>query len=272
MTDSLGTFAKAKSFARKALKWYLWAMAVSIVLGLIGMALPDVKKDKASSGSSESAPLEQPTEPNANPTKLMPDFTGLVYSQALAEIDKLGLPYPDYIDLLESRGIWDDDNWVVRDQLPPSGAVVKEEDRICLGVVKVDENWRDNLNQWSCWYDVTTSERDALDIEFPTSENIEATVLNQSAFPVNLQVVLGIEIDSPAFTGIELMLRFCTSEKVPPGNSVVPMRLTPGDLLEQYDSEQWLLYGTGKFRFEVKDFQKNAGSSCDERFAPFSEN
>ena len=262
---------------RRILKWYFWSMAGLVVVGGLLGALGFGKEDSEESVSvktPDNAAVSSPdqdrdAESDQTPSLSMPNATGMVLSAAREVFDDKNLPYQDEIDLLESRSVWDADNWVVRDQLPEPGTLISEADRICLGIVKLDEDWRENLNPLSCWDEATEEEAAGLSLDFVSESEIKAIVYNQSSFPVHLRVNVGIEIDSPSFQGIELDLTYCSESKAQPGRSSVSMRIAPQDLMGQYDSEAFLLELNPRFKFSVLALEKNSGGRCDNDFPPF---
>jgi len=78
-------------------------------------------------------------ETSKTPT-FMPSITGKSYSKADELLDEIcDENQCEYYDLYLDRSVWNNSNWRVVDQAPPSGTPVDDIYLVCIGIVKNDE-------------------------------------------------------------------------------------------------------------------------------------
>ena len=195
--------------------------------------------DDSSGGSGRSA--------------VMPDLTGMPYSDATDQIDDLSGSYRvDYFDLLRSRSIWSEKNWTVMRQSPTAGRKISDGDRICLGVVKNDETWQ-SLDDMPCYESAASDDAAEATLEYINPQEVHLTVRNGGTENVYYRVIVHYELDegNPTWSsayGYDLYIEYCSDYPIEPG----PSRLVILEMNNRYnlDESRFLEY-RGKFRYGI---------------------
>ena len=217
------------------------SLLVLVVMGLVATLL---------SACSAAGPDTVAVRP------VMPDVTGILYSEARDLIDDLPGSYSvDDIDLLESRSIWTQDNWTVMRQSPRAGQPLLDGNKICLGVVKNDETWQ-TLKKMPCYERVYP---DKSTLKFVDRQEVQLTVSNAGPGNAYYRAIVHYEIDEGNLTwpyiDRDLYVEYCSDYPVAPG----PARMVVLEMNNRYntDESKWLQYG-GKFRYSLDKAYKSS--------------
>jgi beta-lactam-binding protein with PASTA domain len=179
----------------------------------------------------------------------MPNIVGLSYAVAYEEISSAGR-HLDYIDVLEKRSVWDNENWVVVQQIPEPGTKVSQVEKICAGVTKIAEKWR-TPQHFGCWSEVYSDvkpvsiSRDvmSLDIDFSNSHD------NGHQYRATVE----INTDD----GETLKVMYCTEEATAPGGKVGRMRLSG-----KYFVDDAVIFNNyvGRFAYSISKLESQLGN------------
>ena len=209
--------------------------------------------------SDSDGPSSAAGPDTATASPVMPDVTGLLYSEARDLIDDLPGSYSvDDIDLLKSRSIWAQDNWTVMDQSPRAGRPLMDGSKICLGVVKNDETWQ-TLKEMPCY------ERLYLDqstLKFVNHQEVQLTVSNAGPGNAFYRAIVHYELDEGdplwPYWDKDLYVEYCSDYPIAPG----PARMVVLEMNNRYntDESKWLQY-RGKFRYSLDKAYKSP-SKC----------
>lgn len=197
---------------------------------------------------------------------LMPNIVGMTYGDFVENNSKLIETYfPDTIDLIASRSIWDQYNWKVVSQIPPAGTRLKPEDRLCLGVVKLDEvnSTRQRLR---CWQEITGFEDiQGFDYDLQSKDLMSLSLRSSDLTGYFLKARVWIEMKD----WNSVMLTYCSYEPVGLGeSSTINLKLNTGasgsifgDGGESFDVglfNDWY----GEYTYRIETIEKSFGSGC----------
>jgi hypothetical protein len=173
--------------------------------------------------------------------------------------------YADTVDLIESRSIWDNYNWVVVAQIPPAGSKLIPDDRICLGVVKVEESNLDH-KRLHCWQEITDFESTAgYSYDMVLKDLLKVTLPKPELKGFFLKATVLIEMKDWS----TVSLTYCSYEAVGTNGSITTnLELDPGasgtafgDGGESFNTglfKDW----TGSYTYQIRQMWKSFGSGC----------
>ena len=197
----------------------------------------------------KATPTNSTQTPKPPEILTMPNIVGLSYAVAYEEISSAGR-HLDYIDVLEKRSVWDNENWVVVQQIPEPGTKVSQVEKICAGVTKIAEKWR-TPQHFGCWSEVYSDvkpvsiSRDVmyLDIDFSNSHD------NGHQYRAT------VEIDTD--DGETLKVMYCTEEATAPSGKVGRMRLSG-----KYFVDDAVIFNNyvGRFAYSISKFESQLGN------------
>jgi len=207
------------------------------------------------------------TEANKKSQELiMPDAVGMNYGDFVDSNAKFIEKYfPDTIDLIESRSVWNNYNWVIVAQTPPAGSKIGRDERLCFGVVKTDEI---NLSHQilRCWQEIVGfAEFSGFDYNLLSKDLISISINDADLIGYFLKAKVWIEMKD----WNSVMLTYCSYEPVGvKGNSSINLKLDAGasgtvfgNGGESFDAglfNDW----NGEYTYEVKKIEKSYGSGC----------
>ncbi len=237
-------------------------LSVAIVCLLGSVAFAGVNFPKSFSAVSDTSITTKQSETTAPATStssstqapkppevfLMPNIVGLTYSEAYENISSAGR-YLDYIDVLENRSVWDNENWVVVRQIPTPGTKVSKEEKICAGVTKISEKWR-TPQHFGCWSEVygdVTPRSISGDVMYLTVD-----FSNPSKNWHQYRATVDIDTDD----GQSLKVMYCTENATAPGGKTGKMRLSG-----KYFVNDAVLYNdyVGSFTYSISKFESQLG-------------
>jgi hypothetical protein len=175
----------------------------------------------------------------------MPKIVGLTFDVASSRIEKLG-GFLDYIDVLESRSVWDDSNWKVVSQIPKAGTVVFSTDKICAGVTQLSESWR-TPKHFGCWESLNQNVK-PLSLS-SDSLYMKIRFFNDRSIAVQYRATVEIETDD----GDNLKVMFCTEKAIAGRTSATRMRLS-GKYFAN-DAAAFFNY-SGKISWSISKFER----------------
>jgi hypothetical protein len=190
----------------------------------------------------------------------MPKAIGMNYGEFVEKENKFVEKfYPDTIDLIDSRSIWDDYNWVIVAQIPPAGSKVLPDDRICLGVVKVEESNLDH-KRLHCWQEIR---------EFENTAGYSFDMLDNGLLQVKLPqpelkgFFLKAEVLIEMKDWSTVTITYCSYEAVGTnGTATINLKLDPGPGgIESFDVELFNDW-TGAYTYRIKQMWKSFGAGC----------
>ena len=190
----------------------------------------------------------------------MPKAIGMNYGEFVEKENKfIEKFFPDTIDLIDSRSIWDDYNWVVVAQIPPAGSTVFPDERICLGVVKVEESNLDH-KRLRCWQEVT---------EFENTTGYSFDMIDKGLLKVKLPQpeLKGFFLKTEVLIEMEdwstVTITFCSYEAVGTnGTTTINLKLDPGPGgIESFDVELFNDW-TGAYTYRIQQMWKSFGAGC----------
>lgn len=196
----------------------------------------------------------------------MPSVVGMNYGEFVDNNSEFNQKYfPDTIDLIESRSVWDNYNWTVVSQIPAAGSKVSLEDRPCLGIVKTDELElpRQKLR---CWREVNGFE-DFSGFDFKMlSKDLISIILTDSALE-GYFLKAKVRIDMEDWNSV--WLTYCSYEpKGVNGSSSTNLKLDAGasgtafgDGGVSFDAGLFLEWN-GAYTYKVEKVEKSYGSGC----------
>lgn len=197
--------------------------------------------------STSTSISTQATEPPKIFT--MPNIVGLTYSEASEKISSAGR-YLDYIDVLENRSVWDNENWVVVRQIPSPGTKISNDEKICAGVTKISEKWR-TPKHFGCWnevYDAVTPKSISGDVMYM---NVDFSNLSSNL----RQYRATVDIDTD--DGLSLKVMYCTEKAAIPSGKVPRMRLSG-----KYFTDDAVMFNNyvGSFTYSISKFESQLGN------------
>ena len=232
-----------------------------IVIGLVGLVAFGVL--------SIIFPSEDETKVKENKQQeviTMPNAIGMNYGDFKDKETKfLDKFYADTVDLIESRSIWDNYNWVVVAQIPPAGSKLIPDDRICLGVVKVEESNLDH-KRLHCWQEVTDFESTTgYSYDMVLKDLLKVTLPKPELKGFFLKATVLIEMKDWS----TVTLTYCSYEAVGTNGSITTnLELDPGasgtafgDGGESFNTglfKDW----TGSYTYQIRQMWKSFGSGC----------
>jgi hypothetical protein len=194
-------------------------------------------------------------------TDFMPNAVGMTYAEALDKDAKFydDHYYPDYIDLIEDRSVWDNENWVVIAQSPQPGTLVEPDQRICFGLVKIEET-NEFPKILQCWQNVYES----TDITDSTFDFIQKDLLKIDS--TNKELIgyfLKVSVEIDLSDGSSLDLDYCSNKKFGIGGSMtdeldLDTFRTQDNSYDLDTFDNWF----GDYRYRIKGVSKNLGSGC----------
>ena len=220
-------------------------------------------EDSESSKTTEApvtteAPAQETTVVMNN---VMPNAVGMTYAEALDKDAKFydDHYYPDYIDLIEDRSVWDNENWVVIAQSPQPGTLVEPDQRICFGLVKIEET-NEFPKILHCWQNVYES----TDITDSTFDFIQKDLLKIDS--TNKELIgyfLKVSVEINLRDGSSLDLDYCSNKKFGIGGSMTDeLELdtfrTQDNSYDLDTFENWF----GDYQYQIEGVSKNLGSGC----------
>jgi len=230
---------------------------VVIILGLALLGwifeLTGVVKDE-DSGSKKD-------ETTVVASDVMPDAVGMTYAEALDRDAKFYDDHyaPDYFDLIEDRSVWDNENWAVVAQSPKPGTLVEPDQRICFGLVKIEEI-NESRKILKCWQNVYDSaEITDFTFDFIQKDLLKINSTNKELNGYFLKVSVQIDLGFDSFD-----LDYCSSSAFGKGGTLGADKLLELDKLNDQDSyyyETWWDY-YGDYKYRIKGVSKNLGSGC----------
>ena len=196
----------------------------------------------------------------------MPNAIGMNYGDFHDKESKfLDKYYADTIDLIESRSIWENYNWVVVAQIPPAGSKLLPDDRICLGVVKVEETNLDH-ERLHCWQELFDFESTTgYSYDLPLKDLLKVTLPKPDLKGYFLKATVQIEMKD----WNSVVLTYCSYEAVGANGSVTTnLKLDAGasgtafgNGGESFDAglfNDW----SGEYTYQIRQMWKSFGSGC----------
>ena len=196
----------------------------------------------------------------------MPNLIGMNYGEFVDNNSEFNEKYfPDTIDLIESRSVWDNYNWMVVAQIPPAGSKVNLEDRPCLGIVKTDELELDR-QKLRCWREINGFE----DLEGYKYNMLSKDLISITLTDLDLN---GYFLKSKVWIEMKdwnsVMLTYCSYEPIGAnGSTDINLKLDAGasgtvfgDGGESFDAglfNDW----NGEYTYRVEKIEKSFGSGC----------
>jgi hypothetical protein len=197
---------------------------------------------------------------------IMPNAVGMNYGEFVDNNTKFIEKYfPDTIDLIESRSVWNNYNWVIVAQIPPAGSKFVKDERLCFGVVKTDELDL-SRQRLSCWQElIGFADLSGFDYNLLSKDLISISINDPDLKGYFLKAKVWIEMKD----WNSVMLTYCSYEPVGVnGNSSINLKLDAGasgtvfgDGGESFDAglfNDW----NGEYTYEVKKIEKSYGSGC----------
>lgn len=229
---------------------------IAILAILLWSALAIIK---AQNGNQDLAKSDKSNE-------RMPSLISSSLSDAEQKLDDLNVDLDVRTeDLLQSRSVWNEDNWTVVSQSPAAGVLLDNQADVCIGIVKNDEAWKTH-RQLQCWSE-SDSELDALDdnYELKLKDLLTVTSLPPSLDGYHLRATVKIEMDG----GNTVSLPYCTYSMVS-SNSAMNLKLDasdggdPGLFADGGQSFKAGLFlnWTGRYRYSITKLEKSRTSKC----------
>jgi hypothetical protein len=249
------------------ISWTVACLAIWVAVGVWSNSLPDADLTTESRGA-ETTSVETTSTSNKSPLKggsTMPNVKTQILGDATDVLDSLDLNVDrDAKDIVAGRSIWDDRNWIVVSQAPNPGTQLKEGQKVCLGVRKIDEIDA-SVGGLDCFEDAIETDLKSEIADFyqdSGTDLIKLSVLNTSGQSAHYLVYMQISRDGLPTQKVP----FCTYESVQ--SSTAPQSVilkvwegSPGH--DGYGGTFWrLLDWKGPFTHQIKSFERTFGASC----------
>jgi hypothetical protein len=239
---------------------FRFSVATVFFLGSIAFAGVNFPIDSSSiSNLSQTTRPSNPETPSISPSIstqapkppevfTMPNIVGLPYSEASEDVSSAGR-YLDYVDVLENRSVWDNENWVVVRQIPAPGTRVSREEKLCAGITKISEKWR-TPRSFGCWNEVNGD----VTLKSISGDVMYLTIDFFNPFKNWHQYRATVEIDTD--DGQSLKVMYCTENASPAGGKVGRMRLSG-----KYFVNDAVIYNdyVGKFSYSISKLESQLG-------------
>lgn len=197
---------------------------------------------------------------------LMPDLIGMNYGEFVDNNSEFYEKYfPETIDLIESRSVWDNYNWTVVAQIPPAGSKVNLEYRPCLGIVKINE-LELNRRRLRCWREINGFEEfESFKYNMLSKDLISLTLTDPDLKGYFLKAKVWIEMKD----WNSVMLTYCSYEPIGVnGSADINLELDAGasgtvfgDGGESFDAglfNDW----NGEYTYTIESIEKSFGNGC----------
>jgi len=203
-------------------------------------------------------------EKNVVKTAIMPDLRQKPLPEAKTMIDALKINISlSNKDVISSRSVWNEDNWVVVNQTPGPGTVLKYGEHVCIGIVKADESWQ-TPNHLQCWQDAGGGLPDSGNVEFLSHDLVKISNLSTSLNGQYLRATIRIEMDR----GDTVSLPFCTYSSVTASQSNFKLDASDGgdpglfaDGGQSFKAGLFLNW-SGAFRFSITKLEVSRSVGC----------
>lgn len=189
----------------------LWVGGIVLAIALVSLAGMVYRVAiGCAANSTNDVCNAQRVKRNASKTAIMPDLRQKPLPEAKAMIDALKINISlSNKDVISSRSVWNEDNWVVVNQTPGPGTVLKYGEHVCIGIVKADESWQ-TPNRLQCWQDAGGGLPDSENVDFLSHDLVKISNLPTSLNGQYLRATIRIEMDR----GDTVSLPFCTYSSV----------------------------------------------------------